>query len=137
MSIPSQDYAALSDDAYQDRAVGRRAPGQQEPVTLNGHQYKVLEHVNNPSNGYQGTVYQRVDTKEREDVKSLGCNARRTRRPRCGPRWNSSLWSGTADDQRFQPAEQRLGNLMEKQQAPPATDCGQRKDLNSDILHAE
>ncbi|MEN5204934.1 XVIPCD domain-containing protein [Stenotrophomonas sp. TWI700] len=64
MSIPSQDYAALSDDAYQDRAVGRRAPGQQEPVTLNGHQYKVLEHVNNPRNGYQGTVYQRVDTKE-------------------------------------------------------------------------
>jgi hypothetical protein len=64
MTIPSQDYAALSDDAYKDRAVGRRAPGQQEAVTLNGHQYKVLEHVNNTRNGYQGTVYQRVDTKE-------------------------------------------------------------------------
>lgn len=64
MSIPSQDYAALSEDAYKDRAVGRRAPGQEEAVTLNGHQYKVLEHVNNSRNGYQGTVYQRVDTKE-------------------------------------------------------------------------
>ena len=64
MTIPSQDYAALSDDAYKDRAVGRRAPGEEEPVTLNGHQYKVLEHVNNPRNGYQGTVYQRIDTKE-------------------------------------------------------------------------
>lgn len=64
MTIPSQDYAALSDDAYKDRAVGRRAPGEEEPVTLNGHQYKVLEHVNNTRNGYQGTIYQRVDTKE-------------------------------------------------------------------------
>ncbi|MCC7634857.1 XVIPCD domain-containing protein [Stenotrophomonas rhizophila] len=64
MSIPSQDYAALSEDAYKDRAVGRRAPGQEEAVTLNGHQYKVLEHVDNSRNGYQGTVYQRVDTKE-------------------------------------------------------------------------
>lgn len=64
MTVPSQDYAALSDDAYKDRAVGRRAPGEEEAVTLNGHQYKVLEHVDNPRNGYQGTVYQRVDTKE-------------------------------------------------------------------------
>ena len=64
MSIPSQDYAALSDDTYKDRAVGRRAPGEEEAVTLNGHHYKVLEHVNNTRNGYQGTVYQRVDTKE-------------------------------------------------------------------------
>lgn len=64
MSIPSQDYAALSDDAYKDRAVGRRAPGEEESVTLNGHRYVVLEHVNNPRNGYQGTVYQHVDTNE-------------------------------------------------------------------------
>ena len=64
MTIPSQDYAAISDDAYKDRAVGRRAPGEEEPVTLNGHRYVVLEHVNNTRNGYQGTVYQRVDTNE-------------------------------------------------------------------------
>lgn len=64
MTITSQDYAALSDDAYKDRAVGRRAPGQEEKVTLNGHEYRILEHVDNRLNGYQGTVYQRVDSKE-------------------------------------------------------------------------
>ncbi len=64
MTITSQDYAALSDDAYKDRAVGRRAPGQEEKVILNGHEYKILEHVDNRLNGYQGTVYQRVDRKE-------------------------------------------------------------------------
>ncbi|WP_372483834.1 XVIPCD domain-containing protein [Stenotrophomonas sepilia] len=64
MTITSQDYAALSDDAYKDRAVGRRAPGQEEKVILNGHEYKILEHVDNRLNGYQGTVYQRVDSKE-------------------------------------------------------------------------
>ncbi len=64
MTVPSQDYAALSDDAYKDRAVGRRAPGEEEQVTLNGHKYIVLEHVDNRRNGYQGTVYQRIDTDE-------------------------------------------------------------------------
>ena len=64
MTVPSQDYAALSDDAYKDRAVGRRAPGEEEQVTLNGHKYIVLEHVDNRRNGYQGTVYQRIDTNE-------------------------------------------------------------------------
>lgn len=64
MTITSQDYAALSDDAYKDRAVGRREPGQEEKVYLNGHQYKVLEHVNDRRTGYQGTTYQRVSTDE-------------------------------------------------------------------------
>lgn len=64
MTVGSQDYAAISDDSYKDRAVGRRAPGQEESVTLNGHAYKILEHVNNKLTGYQGTIYQRVDTKE-------------------------------------------------------------------------
>ena len=64
MTIASQDYAALADDAYQDRAVGRRGPGQEEKVYLNGQQYKVLEHVDDRRTGYQGTVYQRVNTQE-------------------------------------------------------------------------
>lgn len=64
MTITSQDYAALADDAYQDRAVGRREPGQEEKVYLNGQQYKVLEHVDDRRTGYQGTVYQRVNTQE-------------------------------------------------------------------------
>ncbi|CCF68680.1 lipase [Xanthomonas phaseoli pv. phaseoli] len=59
MSIPSPQYAGLSEDAYKDRAVGRRAPGHEEIVTIEGERYAVLDHVNNPSNGYQGTVYRR------------------------------------------------------------------------------
>lgn len=64
MTLSSQDYAALADDSYKDRRVGRRDPGQEEKVYLNGHQYKIREHVTDPRTGYQGTVYQRVDTKE-------------------------------------------------------------------------
>lgn len=64
MTIGSQDYAALSSDAYRNEHVGRRDPAQEQPVPLNGHMYRVLEHVNNRLNGYQGTIYQRVDTHE-------------------------------------------------------------------------
>ena len=64
MPLTHRDYAALSADAYEDHKVGRRAPGQEEVVPLNGHNYKVLEHVNNRQNGYQGTIYQREDTGE-------------------------------------------------------------------------
>ncbi len=64
MSIPSPQYAGLSDDAYKDRAVGRRAPGHEEIVTIEGERYAVLDHVNNQSNGYQGTVYRRESSGE-------------------------------------------------------------------------
>ena len=64
MPLNHRDYAALSADAYEDHKVGRHAPGQEEVVELNGHNYKVLEHVNNNRNGYQGTIYQREDTGE-------------------------------------------------------------------------
>ncbi|CAD0306181.1 DUF2974 domain-containing protein [Xanthomonas hortorum pv. cynarae] len=64
MSIPSPQYAGLSEDAYKDRAVGRRAPGQEEIVTVEGQRYAVLEHVNNNSNGYQGTIYRREGSGE-------------------------------------------------------------------------
>jgi hypothetical protein len=64
MTIGSEDYAALTDDAYKERAIGRRKPGEEELVVLNGHQYKILDHVNNRANGYQGTIYQRIDTNE-------------------------------------------------------------------------
>ncbi|WP_115045406.1 XVIPCD domain-containing protein [Xanthomonas arboricola] len=64
MTIPSPQYAGLSDDVYKDRAVGRRAPGHEEIVTIEGQRYAVVEHVNNKSNGYQGTIYQREGTGE-------------------------------------------------------------------------
>ncbi|WP_312681414.1 XVIPCD domain-containing protein [Stenotrophomonas chelatiphaga] len=63
MSLRSQDYAALADDAYKDRAVGRWAPEEAEVVPIGDHSYRILEHVNN-KNGYQGFIYQRVDTNE-------------------------------------------------------------------------
>ena len=63
MSLRSQDYAALADDAYKDHAVGRWAPAEAEVVPIGGHDYRILEHVNN-KNGYQGFIYQRVDTNE-------------------------------------------------------------------------
>jgi hypothetical protein len=64
MTITSQDYAALANDAYVDRRVGRREAGQEERIYLNGHQYKILEHVDDQRTGYQGTVYQRANTNE-------------------------------------------------------------------------
>ncbi|WP_115561160.1 XVIPCD domain-containing protein [Xanthomonas arboricola] len=64
MSIPSPQYAGLSDDVYKDRAVGRRAPGQEEIVVVEGQRYAVLEHVNNKSTGYQGTIYRREGSGE-------------------------------------------------------------------------
>lgn len=64
MTIGSQDYAALANDAYRDERVGRHDPSKEQPIPLNGHMYRVLEHVNNRLNGYQGTIYQRVDTNE-------------------------------------------------------------------------
>ena len=64
MTIPSQQYAGLSDDVYKDRAVGRRVPGQEEIVTIDGQRYAVLEHVNNKFNGYQGTIYRREGSGE-------------------------------------------------------------------------
>ncbi|WP_426801602.1 XVIPCD domain-containing protein [Xanthomonas campestris] len=64
MTIPSPQYAGLSEDVYKDRAVGRRAPGQEEIVTIEGQRYAVLDHVNNKSNGYQGTIYRRESSGE-------------------------------------------------------------------------
>jgi len=64
MTLKSQDYAALAEDAYEDRAVGRRDPSQETAIDIGGHMYKVLEHVNDRRTGYQGTVYLREDTNE-------------------------------------------------------------------------
>lgn len=62
MSLKHQEYADLASDAYKDYAVGARKPGQKDEVPVNGIKYNILEHVNDHRNGYQGTIYQRVDT---------------------------------------------------------------------------
>lgn len=58
MSLSHQQYAYLANDAYKSH------PPREEPYDINGVAYKVLEHVDNKINGYQGTIYQRVDTGE-------------------------------------------------------------------------
>jgi hypothetical protein len=58
MSLTHQQYADLAEDSYEDRLPS------DENVDINGVAYKVLEHKDNKLNGYQGAVYQRVDTGE-------------------------------------------------------------------------
>ena len=58
MSLSSQQYAGLADHSYKTPGVDFN---KDDPVTIEGVTYKVLEHMDRPS-GYQGTIYQRVDT---------------------------------------------------------------------------
>lgn len=63
MTVTSQQYAALTHDAYEDKyPVGVSAPGQEPRFEYEGVTFKVLEHVNNRKTGYQGTVYQNEET---------------------------------------------------------------------------
>ncbi|MCC5084506.1 DUF6792 domain-containing protein [Xanthomonas campestris] len=60
MTLTSQQYAALSRDVYDEpEQTGPRSP----IVDIGGVSYQRLKYVDSPS-GYQGIVYQRVDTKE-------------------------------------------------------------------------
>ena len=66
MSITSQQYANLTAHAYGEEHDGK--PGQMqhlvnEDVILEGVTYKVLDYADKRS-GYQGAIYQRVDTGE-------------------------------------------------------------------------
>ena len=57
-----QENANLAQDAYRDYAT---SPGKKQFTSLDGVTYEILEHVNhNATNGYAGTIYQRVDTGE-------------------------------------------------------------------------
>lgn len=64
MSISSQAYADLADDAYKVHPVGVFTREDAPPITIGGIDYRIRAHVDNPRTGYQGTVYQRVDTGE-------------------------------------------------------------------------
>ncbi len=61
MSMSSQDHADLAKDAYNSRKL---TVSGDDPVPIGRHQYKILDHCDNPRTGYQGTIYQRVDTDE-------------------------------------------------------------------------
>ena len=55
MSISSTDYALLARDAYQDRRIN-------QTIELGGITYRVIDGMDDPRTGYQGTAYQRIDT---------------------------------------------------------------------------
>lgn len=65
MTIPSQHYANLSEDSYRlDHRIGFHPPGERDKVEIKGVIYEVVEFVDNKKTGYQGVIYQRVDTRE-------------------------------------------------------------------------
>ena len=57
MTISDTDYALLAQDSYKTRENNTK-------VELGGVDYRVMDHMNDPITGYQGTAYQRVDTGE-------------------------------------------------------------------------
>lgn len=65
MSLTSQQYAGLADDSYIDMYPARVfPPGKEPPFEYEGVQFKVLEHYRSKVTGYQGTIYQHVNTDE-------------------------------------------------------------------------
>ncbi|WP_299342412.1 hypothetical protein [uncultured Pseudoxanthomonas sp.] len=65
MSMTSQQYAGLADKSYSnEHKVGVYPPGKRPLFEYEGVEYAVLEHASNPRNGYQGMIFQRVDTGE-------------------------------------------------------------------------
>ncbi|HZF97221.1 MAG TPA: DUF6792 domain-containing protein, partial [Pseudoxanthomonas sp.] len=66
MSITSQQYANLTAHAYGEEHDGKKGQMRHlvnEKVTLEGVTYEVLDYMDSRS-GYQGAIYQRVDTGE-------------------------------------------------------------------------
>lgn len=64
MSMTPQQYAGLASASYEDRRVGYRQPNERERVNVDGVEYQVVEHVDEHRTGYQGTIFQRMDTHE-------------------------------------------------------------------------
>src|SRR5690606_22670078 len=61
MSPSSQEYASLADHSYDRRGNMETLASSRAEEQIGGVWYRVLKHVDNPDNGYQGTVYQRAD----------------------------------------------------------------------------
>ncbi len=45
MSISSREYSGLANDSYEDRKVGRRAPDEDERVSIEGVEYRMRSHA--------------------------------------------------------------------------------------------
>lgn len=57
MTPSTRDLAALAQDAYKTRTPEELA----EPHLIGGVEYRILQQIDRPS-GYQGTIYQRIDS---------------------------------------------------------------------------
>lgn len=64
MTISSSLNAILSDDVYKHRTERPGADSKRGEISLGGVQFYVLNQVDNKRTGYQGAIYQRVDTGE-------------------------------------------------------------------------
>lgn len=62
--MTAQHHADLAMDAYTSYTEGTFHPQLAHRESVNGVQYRILAHRNNPATGYQGTIYQRVDSGE-------------------------------------------------------------------------
>ena len=58
----TRQHAVLADHAYDRAGELAGLALRNERIELDGAKYAVLKHVDNPRTGYQGTVYQQVDT---------------------------------------------------------------------------
>ncbi len=76
MTMDSQQYASLVAHGYGEERDGKKGQMQHmvnQPFDLEGVIYEVLEYMDKPS-GYQGAIYQRVDTGtdfDREPIKDV------------------------------------------------------------------
>lgn len=57
MTMSSTDYALLAENSYLN-------PELQKDITLGGVAYKAIDFMDNPTTGFQGTAYRRLDTNE-------------------------------------------------------------------------
>ena len=58
MTIASTDYALLAEDSYKDHEPNK------DDVVLGDVTYQVLDHIDNPTTGFQATAYRCMDTGE-------------------------------------------------------------------------
>ena len=55
--MSERNYAELAEDSYRDRTVGSQ-------LTLGDNQYRILQHVSSERNGYAGTIYQDISSRQ-------------------------------------------------------------------------
>lgn len=60
MTLTSQQYAGLAEDAYEPRSL----TGDNARIRIDDTEFKVLAQASNQATGYQGTIYERVGTSE-------------------------------------------------------------------------